>query len=207
LLVVLDAKELESGLPTASAEATREAVATLKCPENKMEFDNDELLALAQHEIEQGQLENALRKLKQIIKHESASAASLAIAAKLYARLGLFRHAKELYQRHLAIQPDSLEIAFELGMVNFDLGEVDVALSAWEKLLAVNPTFPPALFYAALALSRGNRLADAKRNLDVLLQTAAADNLYFARSKELLQAIDTQAVQQSANQPPLINQR
>jgi len=172
-----------------------------------MEFDNDELLALAQHDMEQGQLENALRKLKQIVKQDSAPARSLAVAAKLYARLGLFGHAKKLYERYLAMQPGSVEIAFELGMVNFDMGEIDTALSLWDKVLSDNPTFPPALFYAALAHSRNNRLADAKRNLDVLLQTASADNLYFSRSKELLQSIDAQAMQQSGGQPASLNVR
>ncbi|MES2534684.1 MAG: tetratricopeptide repeat protein [Pseudomonadota bacterium] len=164
-----------------------------------MEFDHEELLALAQHDIEQGDLENALRKLKQVIRHDLPPINSLAITAKLYARLGLYSHAKVLYQRYLAAEPQSVEIAFELGMVHFDMGDTETALSYWEKILAENPTFPPALFYAALAFSQKNRMAEAKRNLDVLLQSAAADNLYFSRARELLQGINTQILRHTGN--------
>lgn len=162
-----------------------------------MEFTQEELLALAQHDMEQGQLEGALSKLKHVVQDDGAPAYGVAMAAKLYARLRLFNSAKALYQRYLELDPQSVEISFELGMVHFDMGDSEAALSIWDKVLGAVPTFPPALFYSAAALSNGKRLADAKRHLDVLLQTAPEDNLYFGRGKELLQAIGAQAIQQS----------
>lgn len=163
-----------------------------------MDFTQEELIALAQHDMEQGRMEGALHKLKQVVQQETAPAFGLALAAKLYAQLRLFPSAKALYERYLALDPHSPEIAFELGMVHFDMGDTEAALAIWHRLLDTVPNFPPALFYAALALSRSQRLADAKRHLDVLLQTAAEDNLYFGRGKELLQEIDAQATQQYA---------
>lgn len=162
-----------------------------------MEFTQEELLALAQHDMAQGRLEGALSKLKQVVQHETAPAYGIAMAAKLYAQLRLFGSAKALYQRYLELDPQSVEISFELGMVHFDMGDAEAALSIWDKVLDAVPTFPPALFYSAVALSNGKRLADAKRHLDVLLQTAAEDNLYFEQSKELLQSIEVLAIQQS----------
>lgn len=171
-----------------------------------MEFTQEELLALASHDMEQGRLEGALYKLKQVVQHEAAPVYGVAMAAKLYAQLRLFGSAKALYERYLALDPQSAEISFELGMVHFDMGDVEAALIIWGKVLDFAPTFPPALFYSALALSNGKHLADAKRHLDVLLQTAPEDNLYFSRSKELLQAIEAQAIQQSnASASPVVS--
>ena len=163
-----------------------------------MEFDQDELVALAQYDMEQGRLEAALLKLKQVVRHDTAPPRALAMAAKLYAQLQLFSYAKRLYERYIAVDPASEEVAFELGMVHFDLGETDNALSVWTSLLNARPTYPPALFYSALALSGSNRFGEAKRHLDVLLQTAEPDNLYFGQGRDLLRAMDAQALQQPA---------
>jgi len=44
---------------------------------------------------------------------------------------------------------------------------------------------PPALFNAAWLLAQRKQFADASRHIEVLLQTAAEDNLYVSRAREL----------------------
>ncbi|MES2180758.1 MAG: tetratricopeptide repeat protein [Pseudomonadota bacterium] len=159
-------------------------------------FDLDELTALARLDIEQSRVEQALGKLKFVLSTDAAPTEALSMAARLYAQLGLFERAKVLFERYLSIRPDAVEEEFQLGMVQLDKGESEQALATWEGMLKRLPTFPPGLFYSALILNRQGKMAEAIRNLDVLLQTAPADNLYFGRSKELLASIERGVVHQ-----------
>lgn len=159
-------------------------------------FDQDELTALARIDIQKERVEQGLEKLKRILAGESPSLEAVSMAARLYAQLGLFDHAKPLFEQYLAARPDAVEEEFQLGMVELEKGESELALKIWEDMLRRQPTFPPGLFYSALVLSRQSKIAEARRNLDVLLQTVATDNLYFERGKELLQTLEREAMQQ-----------
>jgi len=154
-------------------------------------FENDELLALARLDLERGDSESALRKLKQVLADKAAPSEAVTMAASLYARLGLFERSRILYQRHLASHPGSLLESFQLGMTYLDGGQPREAVAIWEKVLKEHPTHPPALFYMALVLAQEGKATDARHALDILLKSAAPDNLYFTRGKELLQSIET----------------
>ncbi len=163
---------------------------------NLENFDIDELTALARLDIEQGRTEQALAKLKRVLAGSPAAAPdAVGMAARLYAQLGLFQRAQPLFEQYLSVRPESIEEEFQLGMVQLDKGDSEQALKTWEGMLERQPIFPPALFYCAVVLSRQGRIADARRNLDVLLQTASADNLYFGKGKELLHSLGSQATQ------------
>jgi tetratricopeptide (TPR) repeat protein len=161
-------------------------------------FDLEELTALARLDIEQGRVEQGLGKLKSILANPSAPAPALSMAARLYAQLGLFERAETLFVKYVSMVPGALEEQFQLGMVRLDKGDSAGALETWEALLKQQPTFPPALFYCAVVQNKLGKIADARRNVDVLLQTAPTDNLYYGRGKELLQAMGRDVMQQSA---------
>jgi tetratricopeptide (TPR) repeat protein len=153
-------------------------------------FEPDELVALARLNIERGEVDEALRKLKQVITEPNPPAESLAMAARIYAQLGLLERAKPLFERYLETQPNAVNETFQFGMVHFDAGQQTEALKIWDGLLKSQPTHPPALFYRALALHQLGQSPEARHSLDILLKSAAPDNLYFNRAKELLQAIE-----------------
>src|SRR4030067_1112985 len=155
-------------------------------------LDPQELIALARLDMERGTLEEALRKLKQVLSESQPPAEPLAMTARLYAQLGLYDRAKNLFQQYLQTQPSALLEAFQLGMVCFDAGQPQEANKIWEDLLKNPPTHPPALFYRALVLAQEGQVTQAKQTLDVLLKSAPADNLYFGRAKELLQNMEVQ---------------
>jgi tetratricopeptide (TPR) repeat protein len=161
---------------------------------NLEKFDSDEIVALARLDMEQGRVEQALLKLKALLAHASPPPEAISMAAKIYAQLGLFDRAKSLFERYLSIRPEAVEEEFQLGMVQLDKGESDQALQTWQGMLKRMPTFPPGLFYSAVVLNGQGKMADAIRHLDVLIKTAPADNLYFGRSKELLQSIERGAM-------------
>ena len=155
------------------------------------DLENDELLALARHDIERGELESALSKLKQILASDDVPTEAPSITARLYAQLGLFERAQALFQQYIDANPTSLVERFQLGMTYLDAGHPQEALEIWEAVLNEQPIHPPALFYKGLVLAQSGKIADAKQCLETLMHSAPADNLYFGRAKELLQAIET----------------
>lgn len=153
-------------------------------------FETDELMALARHDLDRGNLEGALGKLKQILAGTAPLPEAQAMAARLYAQLGLYDRAQALYQAYIKTNPGAVTEKFQFGMTHFESGHARQALAIWEELLKEYPTHPPALFYKALVLAQQGDVADARQTLDILMKSAPADNLYFGRGRELLQAIN-----------------
>lgn len=171
-------------------------------PTPNVAFENDELLALARLDLERGNVEEALKKLKSILAQAAPMPDALAMAGRVYAQLGLWERAKDLFQKFLKANPQALTEAFQLGMVHYDAGQADEALKIWADILKQHPVHPPALFYTALAHAQSNRANEARQQIDVLLKSAPPDNLYFGRAKELLRALDTQ---QPLPAPPAVD--
>lgn len=168
------------------------------------ELDSAELLALARLAIERNDIESALIKLKKVIAASEPPIEAVSMAARVYAQLGLFERAEKLYEQYLDKHPDAVVERFQLGMTRFDSGKPAQALETWERVLKEQPVHPPALFYKSLALAQSGKTGEAKQILDGLLKSIPADNLYFGRGKELLQAIEagrtaSVATQKSAN--------
>ncbi|HEX8611901.1 MAG TPA: tetratricopeptide repeat protein [Telluria sp.] len=153
-------------------------------------FAADELLALARIDVEKNQLDSALEKLKSILSGAEPDPEAMSMAARVYAQLGLFGRSQELFRRYLAAHPGSVNEQFQLAMTHMNNSEPAEAEGFFNAILASTPTHPPALFYSALLLSQQGKTMEAKRNLDILLQSAPADNLYAGRGKELLDSID-----------------
>lgn len=159
-------------------------------------FDADELIALARHDIEKNQLEQALEKLKCVLAGDVAADEALALAGRVYGQLGLFKRAQESLRRYLALHPGAASEQFQLAMSHYSNGEPAEAQRHWNAILRIHPTYPPALYYNGLSLAQQGKPMEAKRSLDILLQSAAPDNLYAGKGRELLQSIDA-GLQQS----------
>jgi tetratricopeptide (TPR) repeat protein len=153
-------------------------------------FEADELVALAKLDMDCGNVEAALGKLKQVLANPEPLPEAQAMAARIYAQLGLFDRARVLYQAYIQTNPAAITEKFQFGMTHLDAGQPNEALAIWEGVLKEFPTHPPALFYKALVLAQQGKPADAQQTLDILLKSAPADNLYFGRGKELLQSIN-----------------
>ena len=161
-------------------------------------FDREELIALAKEDLSKQQVEGALAKLKAAEKLSDNVDEATGLLAKIYAQIKLFDRAKALFSKYLEHHPQAINERFQLGMVNLDNNDPQTAIAIWEPLLLEDNTHPPALYYSAVALLELNQAVKARRHLEVLLQTAASDNLYFNRAKELLMQIDHDT---QANQP------
>ncbi|MDH5325976.1 MAG: tetratricopeptide repeat protein [Gammaproteobacteria bacterium] len=162
------------------------------------QLDDDELVALARIDMDKGDIEKAIIKIKCVLNRNSEDMEAVGTLGKIYAQIGLFEKSKAYMKQYLDLQPGAVTETFQYGMVHFDSGDKDQALQIWEQLLDSQPTHPPTLFYKGLALAQNNNVADARQTLGILLQSAAADNLYFGKAKELLQALDAGATSTEA---------
>ena len=149
-------------------------------------FDTEELVALAKFDLDHDKIDSALEKVKIILTADDCPLEAKGLAARLYAQLKLFDKAKALYVQYLEISPESITELFQLGMVNLESGNSDEAIAIWSQLLEQNATHPPSLYYSAIALLEAEQVDEASRHLNVLLQSAPADNLYFGKAKEIL---------------------
>lgn len=148
-------------------------------------FDTEELLVFASRDISAGNYEGGLLKLKLAIQRDD-SAAPHAMIARLYAELGLLDKARHHYRIFLTANPDFQLEAFQLGMVELDSGNDNAAMEQWTRVLEMNPTFPPALYYRALLRHKHERLEDARRDIEVIVNAVPEDNLYYLKAQELL---------------------
>lgn len=153
-------------------------------------FEPDELLALARLDIDKGDVEQGLLKLKQLLALEMPPAEVFPVAARVYAQLRLFDRAQSLFKHYLVLHPEAEIELFQLGMTYLDSDQGQEAMQIWDQLLKVNATHPPALFYRALCLANEARVVDARQTLDILLQAIPADNLYFGKGKTLLDTLN-----------------
>lgn len=152
-------------------------------------FETDELLALARLDLERGNVEQALAKVKTTLQENAPSLDAMSLAARIYAQLGLYERAQDWYKKIVEENPEAVLESFQLGMTYFDSGESEQALGIWDKILKVEPVHPPTLFYKGLALAQSGQNADAEQSLNTLLQSAPSENLYFGKAKELLDAM------------------
>jgi tetratricopeptide (TPR) repeat protein len=166
------------------------------------ELDAEELLALAKHELQRGELEDALGKLKRLVSRKQPPDDAHAVIARAYAQLGLMDRAQGAFKKYLEQHPDSAHETFELGVTYFDQGKNDKAMEYWQRVLKLQPTHPPALFFSAAAMSRTGQTADARRQLDVLFKSAPADNLYAERGRDLLKALESEPPPGAGAQQP-----
>ena len=153
-------------------------------------LDAEEQLAVAKHEIQRGDLERALSRLKSLASLPRPPADALAVMGRVYAQVGLMDRSQAAFARYLEAHPEAVHETFELGATYFDQGQDAKALEQWGRALLLQPTHPPTLYFSAAALSRTGKNADARRRLDVLFKSAPADNLYVERGRDLLKTLD-----------------
>lgn len=153
-------------------------------------LDNDELLTLTRWNLDQGHFGDALVNAKHLLACKDTPIEAYRLGAKIYAQLGLLTQAKNAFKTFIEHSPDALTEVFQYGMVHFDSGDSDNAVKIWKEVLDKETTYPPALFYSALALANQNKPNESLRHLDVLIKSAPADNLYFERGRQLIKAIE-----------------
>lgn len=152
-------------------------------------FDDEELLALADWNFQKDEHELALEKVKVLASRGTGPIQSYALMGRLYATLGLFIKAKQAFQHYLENQPDeNLKVneTFQLGLVERDMGNFDGAMSIWNNLLSNHPNHPPALYHSAVILSENGKQQEAVELLNHILETADDNDGHIQMADQLL---------------------
>ena len=153
-------------------------------------LDATELTFFAQQALQRGDLEKALIMVKSALAQEAAPMVSHAIIGRIYAQMGLFDRAVMHLQYYSDREPDAYHVNSQLGLALFRSGHSDAAIATWEeKVLSINATHPPALYFLAYALACKHDWAKSQRAIDILLSSAGKDNLFSVKAKQLRSSI------------------
>lgn len=158
----------------------------------------DELVILANLDLEANNLSDALIKLKLAYK-KGGKGELLAILARLYARLALFDKAKPLFAEYIRENPNAMVEKFQYGMTFFDSNDLEQALGIFNSILEHEPAHPPAKFYSSLVLLRKEDVKEATRRLEEILSTVDKENLFYQRAKEQLIALHPARAEEFSN--------
>jgi tetratricopeptide (TPR) repeat protein len=156
---------------------------------NFANFDDNELLALADWHFQNDQHEGALDKLKVLLGRGSAPLQTYALLGRLYATIGLFGKAKEAFRFYLDNESDesrTVNETFQLGLVERDMGNTDGAIQIWDNLLQKHPNHSPALYNKALVLSELGQTQAAVELLNHILETAPDNDNHIQMADQLL---------------------
>ena len=154
-------------------------------------FDNDELLALSDYDFQNDRHQDALVKLKVLIARNQTPLPTYALLGRIYATIGLLERAREAINFYLSRAPkeQTLNEIFQLGLVESDLGNFDIALQIWSDLLIEHPNHCPALFHKANVLIKKGQVQEAVDLLNHILETAPEGDKYIPMADRLLSRI------------------
>ncbi len=113
-----------------------------------------------------GQIAQAERLYRQILKSEPRHPGALHLLGMLTLRLGDARRARELLEKSIASDPDRAEAHADLGGALHTLGMAEDALASYERALTRKPELVAALYNRGILLQYLNRPAEALDSFD-----------------------------------------
>ncbi len=149
-------------------------------------FDQDELLALAEFDMRRENYTEALEKLKIIRCRSDIPNEFYSMSGSLYASLGLMNKARAALTLFVENVPGAIHEHFQLGMIEKDSGNLIKAQKIWDDVLSKSENYPPALYYKAVSMVEVEEIQEAQILLDQLISTAEPTNDYVRRAHELI---------------------
>lgn len=142
-------------------------------------------LGKATQDAKDGNLDEAVTTLKQILRDEPRHEIALGMLAATYLQIGMHEAAIERFQALLEAHPKNPLARFQLGMGMLGLDRPEEALDAWRPLLDDASDFM-GHFHSALALIQLERPADAMPLLERAIQRMPPSHPLYAKALELL---------------------
>lgn len=101
-------------------------------------------------------------RVASILEHLHPSAADTwLVVGRLRLLQGNGAAAEAALRKHLAIQPESVQGLFQLGLAQMSMNQFAAAATAFEKAVRLKPDFGPGWFNRGFALARSGRLREA----------------------------------------------
>ena len=101
---------------------------------------------------QQGQLQQALNNVKQLLSHFPDSLDLYNIQGAAYAALGHFDGAIDSYKKALKVKPDYAEAYFNMGNALKNQGDREAAIESYTKTLKIKPEFADAYINMGISL-------------------------------------------------------
>ncbi|MEO6921195.1 MAG: tetratricopeptide repeat protein [Collimonas sp.] len=127
------------------------------------------LIQQAYKDFQNGDPARAERSLKNILQNQPANFDALHILGVIYAATGQRPQAIDLFQKALTLAPDNVSLHYKLARVQFESGEFDAALRAYERILSLGYIKPEILLAKTVVLINLQRYQDASDCLDQAL--------------------------------------
>jgi tetratricopeptide (TPR) repeat protein len=123
----------------------------------------------------QGEVEAALRDLRQAAALDPTATRPLEWLGDLSLEMGRFDRAVEYYQRYLALDDRNAGILYRLGVARYRRGTVAEAVSALDRALAIDAGLADAVFLRGLCERDLGRLDQARTTLEAVVRRAPAE--------------------------------
>lgn len=126
-----------------------------------------------------GDLDAAVEELRGLLRqHPALAPARLTLATALMARQDWAAARAEL-EEVVQRDPQSLQAHYSLGVVRYTLGDLDGAIDAYRRVLAIEPGHDDARYNLALMLKLGHREAEATTEFLAAARAGLARAQYF----------------------------
>lgn len=146
-------------------------------------------------------LEGEARRLEELRTASPDDTGLLESLGNIYYDLRRYPEAIDRYERALRGQPDSLSIQVDLATSRFYNGDPDAALAGLERVLAVEPGHPQALYNQGIIRLHGAEdLAGAAESWRRLLATGT-DRIDLRVVTQRLEVIDRMLAEERAAEP------
>lgn len=143
-----------------------------------------EKLSAAAGLAKEGNLDDAIIILKEILAVRPSHEISLGMLASIYLQIGMHQQAISHFETLLDIYPNNPLARFQLGMARLSQGQPQAALDTWEPMRSLENEFM-AHFHSALALIQLGRNAEAVDRLELARQRMPESHPLFPRLLEL----------------------
>ena len=117
--------------------ASKEKGRKLADPKDKIELYNE--IQLAQNLMAEEKMEEAERKLKDVLNKDESVLEARYILGNIYLRQNKFDEAIEEYKKSLAVEPDYYDAIFGLARTYERAGKFDEAIVGFERMIELDP--------------------------------------------------------------------
>ena len=141
--------------------------------------------------VDQGKNDAAIDAINRAKKLNPKDYNLIVSEANIRYRIGEVDKYKELIQQAVELQPDNVDLLFNLGVVSGELKDYKTAQSYYDKVIQINPKYVNALIASSvLIISQEQAIVDEMNELG----TSAADDKKFEELKSKRNQLYTDAI-------------
>jgi tetratricopeptide (TPR) repeat protein len=147
-----------------------------------------ETLGLAATSAKQGDLEAAMGHARKVLSLDPGNEIGLGLLAGIYMQLNLRDRAESCLREVLSAHPRNVLARYQLGLMQFEAGQLQAALDTWAPALEDDEEFM-CHFHSALALLQLKKPQPARALLEHCAPRIPRNHELYPRLQELLEQL------------------